>query len=169
MYARQDIVLLDDVLSALDASTEQAVVDRLLGKKGIFRKMGSTVVFATHAVRHLAVSDKIIVLDSDGRILEQGSFEVLRSQDGFVSKTLQDKDFEHRNRNAGADPLQKDPSIAAKKSVQGPSPEKYADLTRRTGDTSVYKYYLASIGWKLSLIVIGGTVVNSVLFKFTRP
>ena len=49
MYARQDVVLLDDVLSALDAGTEELVVDRLLGKTGIFRKMGSTVIFATHA------------------------------------------------------------------------------------------------------------------------
>ena len=49
MYARQDIVVLDDVLSALDATTEGLVVDRLLGKTGIFRRLGSTVVLATHA------------------------------------------------------------------------------------------------------------------------
>ena len=120
------------------------------------------------AVRHLPISDKVIVLDSNGCISEQGPFEALREQEGFVSKILQDNNFERRNRVEDADASKKGPSAAAKKSVQGPSAEKYADLTRRTGDTSVYKYYFASIGWRLALIVIGGTVVSTVLFKFTR-
>jgi ABC-type nitrate/sulfonate/bicarbonate transport system ATPase subunit len=51
VYARQEIILLDDVLSALDATTEQSVVDRLLGKAGIFKRLGSTVILATHAGR----------------------------------------------------------------------------------------------------------------------
>lgn len=44
-----DIVLLDDVLSALDAKTEHNVVERLLGPTGLLRKLGTTVVLATHA------------------------------------------------------------------------------------------------------------------------
>ena len=49
LYARNDIVLLDDVLSALDSETERMVVDRLLGPRGIFRKLGVTVILITHA------------------------------------------------------------------------------------------------------------------------
>lgn len=49
VYARADIVLFDDVLSALDAKTERLVVDRLLGPKGLLRKLESTVLLVTHA------------------------------------------------------------------------------------------------------------------------
>lgn len=49
MYARKDIVLLDDVLSALDGKTEELVVDRLLGPHGLFRELKSTVILITHA------------------------------------------------------------------------------------------------------------------------
>lgn len=33
------------------------------------------------------------------------------------------------------------------KALLGPSANDVSDLTRRTGDLSVYKYYFASIGW----------------------
>ncbi len=49
MYARNDFVVLDDVLSAIDARTEQLIVERLFGAEGILKKLGSTVVLATHA------------------------------------------------------------------------------------------------------------------------
>ena len=49
VYARPDIIILDDALSALDARTEQMVVDRLLGKSGLFRQLGTTVVLFTHS------------------------------------------------------------------------------------------------------------------------
>jgi ATP-binding cassette subfamily C (CFTR/MRP) protein 1 len=42
-------MLLDDVLSALDNTTESLIVERLLGPDGILRKLGTTVVLATHA------------------------------------------------------------------------------------------------------------------------
>lgn len=49
VYARPSIIVLDDVLSALDAKTESHVAERLLGKDGIFRRLGTTVVLITHA------------------------------------------------------------------------------------------------------------------------
>ena len=49
VYARRDIVVLDDILSALDASTEELIFERLLGKNGVFHRLKSTVILATHA------------------------------------------------------------------------------------------------------------------------
>lgn len=48
VYARADIVILDDVLSALDSKTKKTVVESLLGKEGLFKKLKSTVLLATH-------------------------------------------------------------------------------------------------------------------------
>ncbi|MGI4851671.1 MAG: hypothetical protein ACRYGR_06990, partial [Janthinobacterium lividum] len=47
--ARRSILLLDDILSALDARTEQLVVDRLLSSNGMLRRMGITVALITHS------------------------------------------------------------------------------------------------------------------------
>lgn len=49
IYARADILLLDDVLSGLDGNTKGLVVERLFGKEGLCRKLGMTVVLVTHA------------------------------------------------------------------------------------------------------------------------
>ena len=54
VYARPSIIILDDVLSALDAKTETHVAEQLLGKKGIFRNLGTTVVLITHACKYKA-------------------------------------------------------------------------------------------------------------------
>ena len=49
LYARSKVVLLDDVLSGVDAATTELIADRLMGPNGLFRQFQSTVVFATHS------------------------------------------------------------------------------------------------------------------------
>jgi ABC-type multidrug transport system fused ATPase/permease subunit len=48
------VIILDDVLSAIDAKTESLIVERLFGKNGIFKTLGSTVILATHASEWLS-------------------------------------------------------------------------------------------------------------------
>jgi ATP-binding cassette subfamily C (CFTR/MRP) protein 1 len=43
------VVILDDVLSAIDAETEKLIVNRLFGENGILKTLASTVILATHA------------------------------------------------------------------------------------------------------------------------
>lgn len=52
MYSRPEVIILDDVLSALDAKTEAHVAEMLLGANGIFRKQGTTVILVTHASQY---------------------------------------------------------------------------------------------------------------------
>lgn len=49
IYSRREILLLDDTLSAVDASTEQVIADNLFGANGLCRQMSMTVVLATNA------------------------------------------------------------------------------------------------------------------------
>jgi ATP-binding cassette subfamily C (CFTR/MRP) protein 1 len=42
-------VILDDVFSGMDSTTEHLVFNRLLGPQGLLRKNGVTVIIATHA------------------------------------------------------------------------------------------------------------------------
>lgn len=48
VYARANILILDNVLSALDAITKESVSERLFSKTGIFKRLGSTVLLVTH-------------------------------------------------------------------------------------------------------------------------
>jgi ABC-type bacteriocin/lantibiotic exporter with double-glycine peptidase domain len=48
VYSRHEIALLDDVMSALDAHTQEMIIQRLLSSDGIFRQQGTTVVLTTH-------------------------------------------------------------------------------------------------------------------------
>jgi len=49
VYSRPHIVILDDVLSALDVTTQGHVVERLFGQTGLFRRLKSTVLLVSHA------------------------------------------------------------------------------------------------------------------------
>ncbi|KAK5993610.1 ABC multidrug transporter B [Cladobotryum mycophilum] len=84
VYSRKPVAIFDDVFSGLDKTTEQTVFTRVFGKDGILRRNGTTIIFATHAVHLLPASDHIIALGSDGHIVEQGSFEKLRSSGKYV-------------------------------------------------------------------------------------
>jgi ATP-binding cassette, subfamily C (CFTR/MRP), member 1 len=42
------MIILDDVLSALDATTERHIVDNLIGPKGLLRELDTTVLLITH-------------------------------------------------------------------------------------------------------------------------
>jgi len=49
LYTRSRIILLDNVLSALDANTKRQIVEQLLGPSGLFQTLGTTIVLVTHA------------------------------------------------------------------------------------------------------------------------
>ncbi|TVY83108.1 ABC transporter FUM19 [Lachnellula suecica] len=154
VYSRCSINIFDDVLSAIDAKTEILIVDRLFGKQGLFKKMGSTVILATHAIRHLHISDHIIVLGTDGNIFEQGSFDQLRSRDGFINKIIRQPDILQTKAQeiTTIATSSKIPQPVMPKALRGPTANDNNDLTRRIGDLSVYKYYISSIGWKIALV-----------------
>jgi len=48
VYSRNDVALLDDVMSALDAQTQEMIIRRLLSRDGILRQLGTTVILTTH-------------------------------------------------------------------------------------------------------------------------
>ncbi|KAJ7364754.1 P-loop containing nucleoside triphosphate hydrolase protein [Mycena albidolilacea] len=75
VYARADLVLLDDVFSALDGETEAHVFTSLFGADGMLK--GKTTVLVTHGVHHLPSADKVIIMDA-GMITHFGSFEEVR-------------------------------------------------------------------------------------------
>ena len=65
------VLVLDDALASVDASTEREILDRL---REVFRTRTSLIV--AHRITTVKEADEIVVLE-DGRIVEQGDHETL--------------------------------------------------------------------------------------------
>ncbi|KAJ9087838.1 hypothetical protein DSO57_1029157 [Entomophthora muscae] len=78
VYARADIYLLDDPLSAVDAHVGKHIFTRVLGNEGILRD--KTRVLVTHAIHFLPVLDTIAMFEN-GRISEIGTFNELKANE----------------------------------------------------------------------------------------
>lgn len=75
-----DILILDDALSSVDASTEKVILNNI---KSELEKRTSIII--AHRVSTVKDCDHIIILD-DGKIIEQGTHEQLLKIDGFYAK-----------------------------------------------------------------------------------
>ena len=82
---RPDILILDDVLSAVDTQTEAAIMGKL---QPVMNER--TTLFVSHRISTLRYADETIVIE-DGRITQHGTHAELIQQSGYYSElnTLQ--------------------------------------------------------------------------------
>lgn len=76
LCAGGDLLLLDDILSAVDSETEGEIFERILSLRG-----ERTILFCTHRMASLSRCDRILVM-REGRIVEQGTHEDLYALGG---------------------------------------------------------------------------------------
>ncbi len=69
LLRRPPIMLLDDVLSAVDQATERRLIDQIFA-------LGASMIIASHRTSALMRCDQIIIMD-EGRITAQGTFDDL--------------------------------------------------------------------------------------------
>jgi ATP-binding cassette subfamily C (CFTR/MRP) protein 1 len=111
VYARTDVYLLDDVLSAVDMHVRRHLMLRVLGPQGMLR--GTTRILATSTLSILKDSDLIVMLEK-GKAVQIGNFEQIRTGQGPVATFLQ-----AHVRESDEDHNQTNPPITAK---EGPVP-----------------------------------------------
>ncbi|OBT51212.1 hypothetical protein VE04_08393, partial [Pseudogymnoascus sp. 24MN13] len=161
LYSRKALLVLDDIFSGLDLRTSNLIFERVFSRNGLVRQLGMTVVLATHAVRLLPLADHIVVLASSGTIEKQGRLEVLGlSNAGVHDVAGAAHDTDHQN-NLADEPTN---TIPQTKSI----PRNAADINRRTGDLTIYKYYWNSIGLKKGLIYLALNVGYVFFYKFPQ-
>ncbi|KAE9970358.1 hypothetical protein BLS_004964 [Venturia inaequalis] len=137
LYARRDLILLDDTMSALDVKTQALIIKNLFSKGGILRQLGTTVVWATHSTRNLPLADQVIFLDRGGKVTTLANSKVLQDSPSGIGLNDDFIDCERQT--------------TPKSSPGSVSDEKLMDLTRRTGDFKIYFYYFRTIGWFLPI------------------
>ncbi|KAK2616711.1 hypothetical protein QQS21_000323 [Conoideocrella luteorostrata] len=157
LYSRCKAVLLDDVFSGVDATATEKIASRLFEANGLFRTMGTTVVLATHSNVFLPFADQIVVL-ADGRIIEDGALEDLRSSSAYIKDMKvaspssptkdpikpSDKVFDPSfSSKAGGDDQDDTPSDTAGSTL---NEETGDDTDRQKGDYSDYTYYFKATG-----------------------
>lgn len=85
VYARADIYLLDDVLSAVDSHVGRHLINRVLGPNGVLN--GKTRILATNAITVLPEADFIGLL-RDRTLIEKGTYEQLLAMKGEVANLI---------------------------------------------------------------------------------
>jgi len=85
VYARADIYLLDDVLSAVDQHVGRHIIDNVLGAKGLLA--GKTRILATNAIPVLMEAHYILML-REGRIIERGTYEQVNAMKGEIASVI---------------------------------------------------------------------------------
>ena len=85
VYARADIYLLDDVLSAVDQHVGRHIIDRVLGANGLLAT--KTRILGTNAITVLKEADFICLL-KDKRIVEKGTYDQLMAMKGEIANLV---------------------------------------------------------------------------------
>lgn len=87
-YSRNEIVLLDDPLSAVDAEVGKHIFDKCI--KELLH--GKTILLVTHQLHFVSQCDLVVVM-SGGEVVEFGSpKDLICKPDGLLAKLLQDSE-----------------------------------------------------------------------------
>ncbi|KAI1974428.1 ATP-dependent permease [Ophidiomyces ophidiicola] len=87
LVRRPRVLILDEATSSLDiesAAGIQRTVQKLMGRN---RSNGLTVIIITHAREMMEIADKVVVI-GDGRVVEEGAFELLINKRGGELRKL---------------------------------------------------------------------------------
>ncbi|KXH28361.1 hypothetical protein CSAL01_10659 [Colletotrichum salicis] len=160
IYARSEIVILDDSFSALDSKTESRVVDGLFGSAGHVNKTGTTVFLVTHSTAHFHLADQLAVLGG-GTIAYQGTWDGLKQNSKYASLKV---GIDETKNDTVVEQPQVDKTVQNQKLKMA---EAASDLSRATGDFSLYGYYFRATGlWHILILL---TCSSTYSFFVTFP
>lgn len=87
VYARADVYLLDDPLSAVDEHVGRHIIDNVLGPDGLLS--AKCIVLATNSIPVLHVAQSIAMV-SNGRVVESGELPEILDNSGMIAQLVAD-------------------------------------------------------------------------------
>ena len=131
VYARADVYLLDDCLSAVDQHVGRHLIDNVLGPKGLLA--GKTRILATNSIPVLMEADMIVLL-RDGRVFEKGTYDQLMAMKGEIANLIRTS----QNEDQSEDESRASESITSDEetTVYGTSPNSEEDEGREEAEAS---------------------------------
>ncbi|KAI8588045.1 P-loop containing nucleoside triphosphate hydrolase protein [Geranomyces variabilis] len=176
VYARANVYLIDDTLSAVDARVGRHIFDRVLGPEGLLR--GTTRLFVTHSVQYLDAMDRILVMD-DGRVVEDGVFEVLRSNGQKLAEIIATMEGQQHRRASSVSEDSKHTSADRSEelnkaeddvdsrvtAVSDPSEETGLLIQKEVNETGHvglrhFAFYIRACSWPLFLIFLSSVAAS---------
>ncbi|KAJ3496548.1 hypothetical protein NLG97_g2578 [Lecanicillium saksenae] len=170
VYARAEIMVVDDVLSALDPETARSVFANLFGKDGLVHRWNCTVIMTTNQDQLLDNANIIFRLHKGGKVEEQEPD--LSNEASLAGSVTEEQQPDHGNSEC-SDAAPNEPNTTETE-VQDtqlpyvkPTTENLELLSagegRKYGDWSLYGYFFAStkLSWLISslcLIAVATTV-----------
>ncbi|KAG9253072.1 ABC transporter [Emericellopsis atlantica] len=161
LYMDAGLLLLDDILSGLDASTAAHVFRYALGPQGLLSEEGKTTIFCTHDERYVAFADTVVVLGEGGVVAANGTFDDLASQGYFpkVKKSAQEL------LNEGPPTIDESSVEVAKQETQEDNAVA-RDASRKVGDFAVYRTYFSSMSLWVLIVFVFACVCDGFIFNF---
>ncbi|EDV26556.1 uncharacterized protein TRIADDRAFT_50060 [Trichoplax adhaerens] len=153
VYAKRDIYLLDDPLSAVDAHVGKHLFKEVIGPQGRLRD--KTRILVTHNLRFLSKVDKIIMLE-DGEIIETGTYSELMYRRGAFSDLIQayantaENDRDNIIEEINIEPRQ----LAVVSPAHGAQLVEDESIEVGRVKYSVYTSYIKSFGWKFVIMYL---------------
>ena len=90
LYAKKDIYLLDDPISALDASVRRKIIENVI----MTELSDKTRILVTHAIDFVHHADTLIIMEK-GRIVAKGPFNEVKNHESYKKLTKINKLGDH--------------------------------------------------------------------------
>ncbi|RAH67283.1 putative ATP-binding cassette transporter [Aspergillus aculeatinus CBS 121060] len=167
VYARKRIVILDDVLSGVDLDTQDHIMRSLFANQGLFRRLGTTVIMATHSVHSISYADHVVAMRGDGSIAEQGTLEDLEASDGYMSTLrAQYKDRTTKDSSSQTHTPVNDAHTGSEQRQRADTASQ--ERTRQSGDWTLYLWYFGTVHWASTALWMSSFILEGILPKMSE-
>lgn len=124
VYARADVYLLDDPLSAVDEHVGKHLISHVLGPNGLLKS--KCKILATNSIGVLSIADNLHMV-KDGKLVEQGTYDDIMKQEKSQLRQLI-KDFGKKRDNSGTATPMSATSSVRKEGSENPSEIDFSNL-----------------------------------------
>lgn len=155
-------MIFDDVFSPLDKSTAKHVFTHVFSSEGLLHKACTTMIMVSQSPLALRNANHIVVLDSDGQLTHQGTWEALVGVSGYIQVLAEvARQDRYTVSSSEADNVAQRPKSPARLRKPKPKPTATkqpdngpAAKDRRMGDLGLYKTYANAAGNVLTVTVL---------------